>query len=160
MPYMETPNDLADHLADLLGIYEDGRCSSEDGVLHDRPEGQERQHIPDCDCRVFWVPLMAQRIKDAVDTERSIREGLEDKAAGRVGPWSKVRAEMGLESAPSDVRVPCNVCAASGCGPGDQECLCGACEGTGYMASPEAGIVLEDSEEMQGGFPEGDEQRR
>lgn len=72
MPYIETPDELADHIADLIypsGIYHDTRCpdqvGEQDGYL-------DTQHIPDCNCRVYWVPRMAERIRQAVNNENLV----------------------------------------------------------------------------------------
>ncbi len=58
MPFLETPDELADHLADLMGIYQDSRCD-------------EGEHVDDCDCRVGWVPAMADRIRSAAANENT-----------------------------------------------------------------------------------------
>jgi hypothetical protein len=60
MPYIETVDELADNLADLLGIYED---RTRRGIEH----GGDG-----CDCRVYWVPAMAARIRRAVENERTL----------------------------------------------------------------------------------------
>lgn len=101
-PTLETPDELADHIADLLGIYEDARCGvAEDRTCHcetpaaesagfddgydyllDRPHCHlldapgEPPHIDGCNCRVWWVPAMAVRIRQAVANERRL-EGLQ-----------------------------------------------------------------------------------
>lgn len=59
----ESLYDVADHLADLLGIYEDARCDW--GVItgeeDQRWEG-DNGHVDDCNCRVQWVPRLVDRI--------------------------------------------------------------------------------------------------
>ncbi len=63
MPYLETPNELADWLADQVyptGVYEDPECTARRG---------DEDHTADCNCRVFWVPAMADRIRQAVQNE-------------------------------------------------------------------------------------------
>mgnify|MGYP001356565362 CR=1 FL=1 len=93
---IETPDELADYIADLLGIYEDPRCGvdynvscgcenpNEAGYGGDPVDGPEEvgehchlidqpgemHHEPDCDCRVWWAPRMADRIRAAVRNER------------------------------------------------------------------------------------------
>lgn len=92
MPYFETPDELADHLADLLGIYEDKRCDAwtceECGTPYTEPpeanaELEHRcpcggfvstlaargEHADRCRCRVNWVPAMADRIRAAAVNE-------------------------------------------------------------------------------------------
>ena len=77
MPYLETPSDLADHLADKLGIYSDPRC----GDTAERLD----VHVDDCECRVWWVPNMAERIRQAVKNERQLGEVLKQEAIERHG---------------------------------------------------------------------------
>lgn len=62
---LETPDQLADDLADLLGIYTDRRC---------KDLGEDRHYQGDiwhgeCDCRVFWVPRLTNRMRQAVMNE-------------------------------------------------------------------------------------------
>jgi hypothetical protein len=56
VPNFETPDELADHLADLVGIYgaHDDTCTAA------RP------------CRVCWVPDMVERIKAAAKNEQML----------------------------------------------------------------------------------------
>jgi hypothetical protein len=66
MPYLETPSELAEVLADKLGVYggHDEKCEEKPGHL----------------CRVCWVPLMADRIRESVKNELQL-SGQERKAA-------------------------------------------------------------------------------
>lgn len=66
MPYIETVDDLADILADRLGIYEDRRCQRNDSA--------DITHVEHCSCRVNWVPAMADRMRQAVKNERILEE--------------------------------------------------------------------------------------
>lgn len=58
MPYVETPEDLAEFLADAFGIY----------GAHDINESEP------CKCRVHWVPTMADRIRKAVENEKKLEK--------------------------------------------------------------------------------------
>ena len=59
MPYIETPEELADHLADLLGIYEDPK----------HPVSPAGDHMDGCKCRMCWVSVVADRMRRAVKNE-------------------------------------------------------------------------------------------
>ncbi len=69
MPNFETPSELADHLADLLGLSKDVKCE----VIgwNNPPDfiGPIPEHIQNCDCRVFWILEMTNRIRRAVVNE-------------------------------------------------------------------------------------------
>ncbi len=54
MPYIETPNDLAEHIADLAGVY--GTKADDD-------------HPSDCSCRICFVIGMTERIRTAAENE-------------------------------------------------------------------------------------------
>jgi hypothetical protein len=58
MPYLETPQDLAEDIADKLGIY---------GNI---PENDE--HLDNCNCRLCFVEIMIDRIKNSVINNLSI----------------------------------------------------------------------------------------
>ncbi len=61
---VELPADLAEALADQLGIYTDPRCDVE----------EERDiHVHYCHCRVIWVPDVTRRIRDAVHAEDKLK---------------------------------------------------------------------------------------
>ena len=87
MPNIETSSELADHLADLLGIYGDIRCETwrdyPPDFIGPIPAEKEQfrvgdglnynsDHIDDCNCRVFWVLDMASRMRKAVVNEFSM----------------------------------------------------------------------------------------
>jgi len=55
MPRTETPPDLAEELADMLGVY---------GAAPD-------SHVEDCECRLCFTVGMSQRIRESVENERS-----------------------------------------------------------------------------------------
>lgn len=61
MPYIETPDELADHIADLAGVY-DG-CDKAN-------EGEIAEDCRDCNCRVGFVFMLAERIRQSVKNER------------------------------------------------------------------------------------------
>lgn len=52
MPFIETPEDIAEELADTLGIY-----------------GAAKEHNENCKCRVCFVVDMTDRIRQAVRNE-------------------------------------------------------------------------------------------
>lgn len=64
MPYLETPDELAAHLADLLGIY---------GAHGEQCTEQKL-------CRVCWVSDMTLRIRNAVLNEAKLWHPAD-------GPW-------------------------------------------------------------------------
>ena len=57
---LETPEDLAEWLADTCNIYVDPRCHNPNG------------HEPMCACRVFWIPELAARIRQSVANEKAL----------------------------------------------------------------------------------------
>ena len=73
MPLLETPSELADHLADLLGIYEDPNCT------------EEKHEAGECDCRVHWVIQMTKRIREATKNESRL-SALVEKFSEYRGP--------------------------------------------------------------------------
>ena len=56
----EPSEQLAESIADEFGIYEDRRCDAYE--IDD--------HAENCRCRVFWVPEMTRRIRDASEADR------------------------------------------------------------------------------------------
>lgn len=54
MPYIETPSELADSIADLLGIY---------------GSHKEDEDTDPCPCRVCFVSTMTERIQASVRNE-------------------------------------------------------------------------------------------
>jgi hypothetical protein len=92
---IETVDELADWLADQLGIYTDRRCNEPaadwtcpEASCPDQEEGEhchtsldgagptdgdyEVIHVESCECRVNWVPAMADRIRAAAQNEATI----------------------------------------------------------------------------------------
>ena len=61
MPYLETPGELADAIADLVGYYGPG------------PEIGD--HPDECDCRMCWVGAMEDRIRESVKNEDRLTTG-------------------------------------------------------------------------------------
>lgn len=55
MPFIETPQDIAEELADALGIY-----------------GAVEEHEESCSCRVCFVIEMTERIRQSVENENVI----------------------------------------------------------------------------------------
>lgn len=62
MPYLETPEELADNIADLLGIYESPPMV---GNL-------DTDHPQDCKCRICFVTEMTDRIIDSVKNKHVV----------------------------------------------------------------------------------------
>jgi hypothetical protein len=60
MPFIETPDDIAERLADKLGIY--GGHGDGDGAA-------------DCRCRDCFVPELVDRMRASVDNERRLDAG-------------------------------------------------------------------------------------
>jgi len=58
MPYLETPRELAEHIADLCGIY---GCGPEEG-----------DHPDDCKCRICFVVEMQSRILVSVQNAAKV----------------------------------------------------------------------------------------
>lgn len=79
MPMRETVEELAETLADALGIYKQrlgfaGMTIAASRALLDATEGQwEDDHDPACGCRLCWCGRMETRIRDAVATEVLMR---------------------------------------------------------------------------------------
>ncbi|MGH7774649.1 MAG: hypothetical protein ACREQA_20690 [Candidatus Binatia bacterium] len=85
--FIETPRDLAEALADMLGIQDNPECM-------ENKEGQYGLINHQCIlgnnllCRVLWVSKMAQRITDAVLTEFNLdRAAQEPSSKIWVRPW-------------------------------------------------------------------------
>lgn len=66
MNQRETPEQLAEDLADMIGVYQDKRCPFDDGCLG--------EHFPGCLCRVFWIPAMTRRIEQAQEPTKTLTE--------------------------------------------------------------------------------------
>lgn len=53
MPYVETPQDIAEEVADQIGVY-----------------GAAEEHDDDCECRVCFVTGLTERIRISVENEK------------------------------------------------------------------------------------------
>jgi hypothetical protein len=71
MPMLETPDEMADALADLFGIY---------GV-HGEGDGAGCDDIRRA-CRGCFVPRIAERMRNAVDNERCLDRLLREPGGG------------------------------------------------------------------------------
>jgi hypothetical protein len=77
MPYRETVEELTEALADLLGLYGQGRQFDGMSVAETRAfiEEEDRydvDHAETCQCRGCWTAAMARRIRTAVDQEQRL----------------------------------------------------------------------------------------
>ncbi len=68
MPYLETPGELAEALADAADIYSDPTCPAVQSFDSDVC----LEHAPRCNCRINWVARVEQRIRDSVKNERAL----------------------------------------------------------------------------------------
>lgn len=59
MPYLETPDELAEDIADMCGVY---GSSPEDNT-----------HPEDCKCRICFTIGIAERIRQSVQNEFKLR---------------------------------------------------------------------------------------
>lgn len=79
--FIETPRDLAQALADMLGIEDDPQC-----LKNSEPEYGLTGHICEGACRALWVSQMAQRIADSVmcnfDLDRTLVESTMEYSIG------------------------------------------------------------------------------
>ena len=76
MPYVETVEELAVALADMMGIYNHGI------LFQGHTPAQSRQlyadgcitvdHADECQCRMCWCGVMEKRIRDAVANEQRL----------------------------------------------------------------------------------------
>ena len=62
MPYLETVEELAESLADMLGIY-----NHQLRLVNPHDEGSS--HTDDCGCRKCWCGVMEERMRAAVRNE-------------------------------------------------------------------------------------------
>ena len=76
MPYIETVEELAEAVADMIGIYNYGikfvgHTNEESRQMH--AEGCIMvDHADDCGCRMCWTGGMEHRIRDAVANEQRL----------------------------------------------------------------------------------------
>ena len=80
MPTLETPEELADALADLCGIYNQGMRLV--GLTPEESRNVEhwglcRDHADDCWCRACWRGRMERRIRSAVLHEQLLQRAYE-----------------------------------------------------------------------------------
>ena len=67
MPYLETVGELAEALADMLGLYSQGLHFV--GMTREESRAQIdwiADHADDCFCRTCWTTAMERRIRTAV----------------------------------------------------------------------------------------------
>ncbi len=64
MPHLETPDELAEWVADWLGVY--------GSVLDDDHDARSHKASK---CRVCFVAELAQRIRDSVENEQALQLG-------------------------------------------------------------------------------------
>lgn len=60
MPYIETPEELAEWFADRVGIY---------GAHDEKCDGGLKKDM----CRVCWVPMIADRIRQSVANQEKLK---------------------------------------------------------------------------------------
>ena len=60
MPYIETPDELAEWFADRIGLY---------GAHDEKCDGGLKTNM----CRVCWVPMIADRIRESVKNEAQVQ---------------------------------------------------------------------------------------
>lgn len=72
MPYIETPDELAEWMADYKGVYEDSQGS---------PDEATGDHREDCECRMCFVDALTSRIRASVKNEEAISEQLRSHLA-------------------------------------------------------------------------------
>ena len=75
MPYIELPDELAEALADMLGISFRQKLrfvglSIEESAARD---DWDVDHADDCGCRVCWTGAIARRIRTSVANEQALR---------------------------------------------------------------------------------------
>jgi hypothetical protein len=81
MPNMETVDELAEALADMLGIYNQGLQFVGMTVAETRKYNDKRSHgdcdgdhADTCQCRMCWCGEMERRIRAAVANEQVVAE--------------------------------------------------------------------------------------
>mgnify|MGYP001566689063 CR=1 FL=1 len=67
MPYVETVEELAERIAEMLGIYNQGRKFVGMTPVESRAQTDwSADHAEDCQCRTCWCGAMERRIRGAV----------------------------------------------------------------------------------------------
>lgn len=75
MPYCETTEELAEVLADMLGIYNQGIHFAGMTLEASRAETDWlADHADDCQCRMCFCGAMERRIRAAVAHEQAVQE--------------------------------------------------------------------------------------
>lgn len=81
MPYLESVEELAEALADMLGIYNQGLQFVGMTVAETRAYNNSRSHgdcdgdhADTCQCRMCWTAAMERRIRAAVHHEAALRK--------------------------------------------------------------------------------------
>lgn len=73
MPMLETVDELAEALADMVGIYNQGLRFVGMTVAESRAcLDWNEDHAEDCQCRMCWCGAMAARIRQAVAHEERL----------------------------------------------------------------------------------------
>jgi len=76
MPYIETVSELAEVLADALGVYNHGlrfegmTVAESQALRHAGDESGYENHATNCGCRQCWCGRMEERIRDAVANDQ------------------------------------------------------------------------------------------
>lgn len=81
MPYLETPDELADEIADIAEA--DGACSAPD-LERCSPDATDRDS-----CRTCFVSAMAARIRNSVRNERLLNAGAKAMLVPAIGEAHK-----------------------------------------------------------------------
>ncbi len=77
MPYLITPSELADELADIFGVYgaHDKECGLDPENPLERVDSTTMKGILKAKpCRVCWVELVTARIRDSVANEKRLEK--------------------------------------------------------------------------------------
>ena len=74
MPHLETPDELAEALADLCGVYAQGiHLATMTPAESRQQEDWSADHEGDCACRMCWTGRMEKRLRTAVHNEEKVR---------------------------------------------------------------------------------------
>jgi len=68
MPYIETVNELAEAIANMIGIYGTNKCACGCG------DDEQDDHADKCSCRSCFVGGIEQRIRQAVGNDEKLRK--------------------------------------------------------------------------------------
>jgi len=64
MPHLETPEELAEQIADWCGIY---------GTPTEEEQIENHGHLPECKCRMCFTVEIQERIRESVKNEEKLR---------------------------------------------------------------------------------------